>query len=229
MLNKHYRQKCCQEHLLSEKPWLTYLQLHKAYLRILLIGGFFLDCCCTFQAAEVTWIPARTSLKTECSNSKTKFAASPALLLNFPTRTTNKTFSAHTCYSCPCEILMSPNHTQGELVLFTPILINTDDLWNDLWAHIHASIRTNIVVHFNNCSLAELCLKEFQAGWDEHQNMFKVLLRHIYQHPSVIGHDGAKTGTVTCPGQPAELTDLPFPILHSLPATPLCDNVLKES
>lgn len=68
-------------------------------------------------------------------------------------------------------------------------------------------------------------LKEFQVGWDEHQNMSKVLLKYNYQHPSVIGHDGAKTGTVTCPGQPAESvsgTDLPFPISHSLPATPLC-------
>lgn len=137
MLNKHYRQKCCQEHLLSDKPWLTYLLLRKAYLRILLIGEFFLDCCCTFQAAEVTWIPASTSLKTECSNSKTKFAACPALVLNFPRRrTTNKTFSAHTCYSSPREMLMSPDHTQRELALLTPVLLSTDDLW----AHIHASI-----------------------------------------------------------------------------------------
>lgn len=89
----------------------------------------------------------------------------------------------------------------------------------------HISMLPSEPTSWSTSTTAPKLLKEFQVGWDEHQNMSKVLLKYNYQHPSVIGHDGAKTGTVTCPGQPAESvsgTDLPFPISHSLPATPLC-------
>lgn len=97
---------------LTIRPWQTHLLPSKACLPLLLQAGFFLNYCCTFQVAEVTWPPASTSLKTDCNIPKKSILPvllQPWAFLQEPPQANSRFVS---CYSLPCAAPVAPNPTQ---------------------------------------------------------------------------------------------------------------------
>lgn len=105
---------------LTIRPWQTHLLPSKACLTLLLQAGFFLNYCCTFQVAEVTWPPASTNLKIDCNNPKKSVLSVLLQPWALPQEPPQAQFSLCILLFTLCSISGSESHPMWKSQVFLP-------------------------------------------------------------------------------------------------------------